>query len=313
MIVSEVQVSAGPAGMTVASFCRAAGGGAAVATIPAAAAATAPTVLATVPLSVSEPSASSASHILAQFDVRGWNSGAKDSDAEDQIGMDASSHENENPKRTGPSGLAAQQAKAGAIGNRLFPFGWLFSFVLEAARSCWVRIVVPASSWLWVAITTTSTTATAASGAAAAGNSAAAAVPAHQHLKPLPTLHHLTVHESRNPLLPPGLMYLATLTLFALVIHPDGYTWIVLRRIRCVRGSRRLLFRARSLWFARAFTHRLALISPNNAENSWPSPFVRPPRCGPSCSRTTGPSFRRSSPLLRSPRSSSLRTCCGKP
>jgi hypothetical protein len=211
-------------------------GGAPPATIPAAAAATSPPVLATVPISASNPSTSSASHILAQFDVSGWNAGAKDSDAEDQIGIVASSHENENPKRTGPSGLKAQQAKSGAIGNRLFPFGWLFSFVLEAARSCWVRIVVPASSWLWFAITTaTTTTATAASGAAAAaaGNSAAA-VPAHQHLKPLPTLHHLTVHESRNPLLPPGLVYLATLTLFALVIHPDGYTWIVLRRIRCV-------------------------------------------------------------------------------
>jgi hypothetical protein len=257
MIVSEVQVSAGPAGMTVASFSRAAGGGAAAATIPAAAAATSPPVLATVSLSASDPSASSASHILAQFDVRGWNAEAKDSDAEDQIGIDAStSHENENPKQTGPSGLKAQQAKSGAIGNRLFPFGWLFSFVLEAARSCWVRIVVPASSWLWVAITTTTTT-TATTASGAAGNSAAAAVPAHQHLKPLPTLHHLTVHESRNPLLPPGLMYLATLTLLALVIHPDGYTWIVLRRIRCVRDSRR--FCDLALCFARAFTHRLVV------------------------------------------------------
>jgi hypothetical protein len=303
MIVSEVQA---PAGMTAAADFRSAVGGG---TIPAAS--TPPPVLAAASLSAADPSASSASHILAQFEIGGWSAAGTKDDAEGQQigGIDAShEEENGNPKLTptpGPAaGLSASDAKAGAIRGRLLPFGWLFSLVLQAARACWVRMVVPAASWLWLAVTTSP-----------ASPAAAAAVPAHQHLKPLPTLHHLTVHESRNPLLPPGLLYLATLTLVALVIHPDGYTWVVLRRIRCVVF---LVTVVRSAALPRlplpiSFLHSPGLYHLPCTENSWQSPSAPPPRCGRSSSRTTGPSSRRSSPWPRSPRSSFSRTCCGEP
>lgn len=33
---------------------------------------------------------------------------------------------------------------------------------------------------------------------------------------------------------PPTLVLLAILTVVALLVHPDGYTWVILRKIRCV-------------------------------------------------------------------------------
>jgi len=55
-------------------------------------------------------------------------------------------------------------------------------------------------------------------------------------------LHH---HLYSNAWPPPALVLLAVLTVFALIVHPDGYTWILLRKIRCVYSreatSRRLL------------------------------------------------------------------------
>jgi hypothetical protein len=38
--------------------------------------------------------------------------------------------------------------------------------------------------------------------------------------------------KSHNAWPPPSLLYLAMLTIVALVVHPDGLTWIVLRKLR---------------------------------------------------------------------------------
>ena len=47
-------------------------------------------------------------------------------------------------------------------------------------------------------------------------------------------------HNSTTPL--PVLIGLAVLTMVALIVHPDGYTWIILRKIRCVAfAGRRIL------------------------------------------------------------------------
>lgn len=47
-------------------------------------------------------------------------------------------------------------------------------------------------------------------------------------------------HNSTTPL--PVLIGLAVLTMVALIVHPDGYTWIILRKIRCVAfAGRRFL------------------------------------------------------------------------
>ena len=40
----------------------------------------------------------------------------------------------------------------------------------------------------------------------------------------------------------PALIGLAVLTIVALIVHPDGYTWIILRKIRCVAGKRKMRF-----------------------------------------------------------------------
>ena len=41
-------------------------------------------------------------------------------------------------------------------------------------------------------------------------------------------------HGKHNSTPLPALMGLGLLTLLALVVHPDGYTWVLLRKIRCV-------------------------------------------------------------------------------
>ena len=43
-------------------------------------------------------------------------------------------------------------------------------------------------------------------------------------------------HMERNAWPPPGLVVLAVLTITALIVHPDGFTWVILRKIRYVRS-----------------------------------------------------------------------------
>lgn len=51
-------------------------------------------------------------------------------------------------------------------------------------------------------------------------------------------LHSMVLHPSANGKTdhrawpPPALVMLASLTLFALVVHPDGFTWILLGKLR---------------------------------------------------------------------------------
>jgi len=48
------------------------------------------------------------------------------------------------------------------------------------------------------------------------------------------TIQWLGMNPKQNSTPLPALIGLGVLTIMALIVHPDGYTWVVLRKIRCV-------------------------------------------------------------------------------
>jgi hypothetical protein len=153
--------------------------------------------------------------ILAQFQLN-CSPSLEEADKHEEAKDAASEQQEEEADDEGEEAQSESTTMMTSI--RLLAWYFFFSLwipmILElcsAARSMLVRSLLP---------TTTTTTITNSESSTASSNK-------QKYSANLP--------EPKNAWPPPGLVKLAILTVLTLIVHPDGYTWVLLRKLRFVR------------------------------------------------------------------------------